>query len=157
MNRLLASTLAGTLATVPMTVAMAAVKCKVGPHSEPLPPETVARRLFRRIGLSRHTSEEHKESLTWLSHLAYAAGSGAASALVEPAASRHPIAVGSLFGLGVWAASYLGWLPAAGILSPSGKRGRRRNTSLIAAHLVWGITTTLLTRALTSERQGRGW
>jgi len=51
---------------------------------------------------------------------------------------------GIVFGLGVWAASYLAWLPALGILPPATEAPPRRNAVMIAAHIVWGAAAGLL-------------
>ncbi|HAE50229.1 MAG: hypothetical protein CMO30_07955 [Tistrella sp.] len=40
----------------------------------------------------------------------------------------------------MWAASYLGWIPAARILKPATRHPWRRNLLMIAAHLVWGAS-----------------
>jgi uncharacterized membrane protein YagU involved in acid resistance len=45
-----------------------------------------------------------------------------------------------MYGLGVWALSYLGWIPAARILAPAYRHPVRRNLLMIAAHVVWGLT-----------------
>jgi hypothetical protein len=51
---------------------------------------------------------------------------------------------GPAFGLAVWAANYLGVLPALGLLRPATEHPPRRNALMIAAHLVWGLATGLL-------------
>jgi uncharacterized membrane protein YagU involved in acid resistance len=48
---------------------------------------------------------------------------------------------GSLAGMIVWGGSYLGLLPALGIIPPATKHPRRRTALMIAAHLVWGVAT----------------
>ena len=45
-----------------------------------------------------------------------------------------------VYGLGVWAMSYLGWIPAVRILTPAHRHPLRRNLLMIAAHIVWGLT-----------------
>jgi putative membrane protein len=52
--------------------------------------------------------------------------------------------IGSLYGLLVWTASYLGWLPAVGILAPATRHPARRNALMIVAHLIWSATLGLL-------------
>jgi len=42
------------------------------------------------------------------------------------------------FGLGVWAASYVGWIPALGLLPPPGKDNPRRAWTILTAHVVYG-------------------
>ena len=46
-------------------------------------------------------------------------------------------------GLGVisWAAGYLGWLPATGLMSPVWKHDARQALTPIAEHLAYGLTT----------------
>jgi uncharacterized membrane protein YagU involved in acid resistance len=55
---------------------------------------------------------------------------------------------GALFGVGVWAASYLGWLPAAGILRPATREPAGRNAMMIASHAVWGASLAVISERL---------
>ena len=48
------------------------------------------------------------------------------------------MANGVVYGLTVWAGSYLGLLPAAGILRPAAEHPPRRTALMIAAHVLWG-------------------
>ena len=52
------------------------------------------------------------------------------------------------FGVAVWAGSYLGWLPAAGIISPATEHPPRRNALMIAAHVVWGAAAGMMVNKL---------
>ncbi len=47
---------------------------------------------------------------------------------------------GVSYGIGVWTLSYLGWIPAARILTPSHRHPLRRNLLMMAAHVIWGLT-----------------
>jgi hypothetical protein len=38
----------------------------------------------------------------------------------------------------VWGASYLGWIPAAGLISPATQHPARRNLLMAFVHLLWG-------------------
>jgi len=58
---------------------------------------------------------------------------------------------GILWGMIVWAGSYLGRFPAAGILKPATEHPARRDSMMIGAHVVWGAVTRLLT-----DRWSRG-
>src|SRR5258708_11091865 len=49
--------------------------------------------------------------------LGYGMTSGLLYSAVRPRGG-HPIVEGTLLGLGVWAAGYLGWLPAADLMPP---------------------------------------
>ncbi len=66
-----------------------------------------------------------------------------------------PALAGAGFGLAVWAGSYLGWLPAAGILRPATEHPPRRVALMIAAHLVWGASAGLALGALSGAGRGR--
>ena len=48
---------------------------------------------------------------------------------------------GIVFGIVVWLAVYLGWLPAVGMSEAATKQPIQRNALMIAAHLVWGAVT----------------
>jgi hypothetical protein len=115
---------------------------------DPLPPRRVAVGLARKLGLAKYMDTTEREGLTWASHLGYGAGAGAAYGLLDPALEKAippPACRGAAYGLAVWLLSYFGWLPAVGITSPQLRRPIRRNTTLILSHLVWGVTTGLLT------------
>ena len=63
---------------------------------------------------------------------------------------------GALFGVGLWGAGYLGWVPAAGILRPATRETAGRNLMMITAHALYGATTALVAeRVLRRRRNGR--
>ena len=158
-RRLLCGSVAGLVATVPMTVVMEVLRRALPPVSrDPLPPRRVAVGLARRLGFARYLDRDDREGLTWLSHFGYGAGTGAGYGVVEPAlrsALPHPAASGAAFGVCVWLLSYFGWLPVAGITSPQFRHPLRRNTTLVLSHLAWGVTTGVLTDRLTRPRPRR--
>jgi hypothetical protein len=47
------------------------------------------------------------------------------------------------YGLGVWAVSYLGYLPALGIRKSAKEDTPQRSAMMIVAHLVWGAALAL--------------
>jgi hypothetical protein len=140
MNRILLGALAGLAATGPMTLAMKLMHEQL-PREEryPLPPRQVTEGLAEKAGVNEHLDEEGREAATWASHFAYGAACGALYGAVSGVRlDERPVLAGVGFGLAVWAGSYLGWLPAAGILSPATEHPARRNALMIAAHAVWG-------------------
>ncbi len=142
MNRILLGALAGLAATGPMTLAMKLMHEQL-PREEqyPLPPRQVTEGVTDKAGVNHQLGEEGRRAATWASHFAYGAACGALyGALSGGRLDEHPLAAGAGFGVAVWAASYLGWLPAAGIISPATEHPARRNALMIAAHLVWGAT-----------------
>ena len=140
MNRVLLGALAGLAATAPMTLAMKLMHEQL-PREEqyPLPPRQVAEGMAEKAGVNEHLDEDEREAATWVSHFAYGAACGALyGALSGERVDSHPLLAGVGFGMAVWAGSYLGWLPAAGIISPATEHPARRNALMIAAHVVWG-------------------
>jgi uncharacterized membrane protein YagU involved in acid resistance len=152
--------LSGLAATIPMTALMEALHRQL-PQREryPLPPREITQRLSRRAGVSHEMDEPQHQTLAIVSHFAYGAATGGLYAiladLLRPAVQDTPLpppargaAQGMAYGLLVWAASYLGLLPALGILAPATKHPPRRNALMIAAHLVWGATLGALVETL---------
>ena len=155
-TRLLCGSVAGVAATVPMTIVMEVLRRTLPPAGrDPLPPRRVAAGLARKLGFAQYMGTPEREGLTWASHFAYGAGTGGAYGLLDPALEKaipHPAGRGAAYGLAVWLLSYFGWLPAVGITSPQFRRPLRRNTTLVLSHLVWGVTTGLLTAQLSRPR-----
>jgi uncharacterized membrane protein YagU involved in acid resistance len=153
---LLAGALAGLAATVPMTLAMEAMHRRLPQrHRYPLPPRKITMRAAGVVGLRHKLDESERLGLTLAAHFGYGTATGA---LYGPLSNRvkGPAAVkGMGYGLLVWAGSYLGLLPALGLLSPATDHPARRNALMIAAHLVWGATLGLLTAWLTPREQGQ--
>jgi hypothetical protein len=56
-------------------------------------------------------------------------------------------------GLGVWAASYFGWVCGLQILKPAHQHPARRSGLMSAVHLVWGAVTALTLKELLEARR----
>jgi hypothetical protein len=56
------------------------------------------------------------------------------------------------YGLAVWAGSYLGWLPAAGVLPPATEEPAGKNAVMILAHVACGAALGVLTDRLIGGR-----
>jgi uncharacterized membrane protein YagU involved in acid resistance len=145
MHNLLKGAAAGTVATVPMTVFWEVMHNTVpGEPPRPLPPREVVEALAVKAGVSRQLSERDVEWLAMAAHVGYGALTGALFGLVAPAGGPRGIAAGMLFGLGVWTASYLGWMPATGVRHSPRYDVPARTAIVISSHLVWGATAGLL-------------
>src|SRR4051812_18277015 len=155
-NPFLAGCLGGLAATVPMTIAMELMHGRL-PRREryPLPPRIITQRLTRRAGVEHELDEDGHQALALASHFAYGATTGGVYGALSDWADRRfrtqtvppPLRAavqGTTYGLLVWAGSYLGLLPAAGILTPATRHPARRNALMIAAHVVWGATLGLV-------------
>ena len=155
MNRILLGALAGLAATGPMTLAMKLMHEQL-PSEEryPLPPRQVTEGLAEKAGVNEELGEEERRAATWASHFGYGAACGALyGALAGGRLDANPVLAGVGFGVAVWAGSYLGWLPAAGILSPATEHPARRNALMIAAHVVWGATTGVVLERLSDAAE----
>lgn len=144
---------AGFIATAPMSAAMLVMHKFLPPHEQyPLPPREITEKVAEKVGVEEQMIESEETVVTIVSHFAYGAAAGALYATVAGKIPAPPALGGAVFGLGVWAGSYLGGLPALGILRPATEHPARRNALMIAAHLIWGSTTGVLVDQL--ERQG---
>lgn len=143
-SRLILGAIAGAAGTVAMTAAMNRLHRRLPPRDRyPLPPREITQRV---TGLS---DDRGLKDAAMLAHHGYGAAAGAALAIGRPGMTRR---FGSLAGVAVWAASYFGWIPALHILKPALRHPPRRNTLMIAAHLVWGAATAASFRELVQAR-----
>lgn len=144
-SRLLAGALAGAFAAWPMAILTEMIRRRLPPgERSELPPITVAHSIMNRTGLGEKLLPLGKDAVTLASHYGYGAFGGALYAMAGPRRARLPFLRGALFGLLVWAVSYLGWLPAAKILPTAAKWPRGRNVMMVAGHVVWGSIVALL-------------
>jgi len=143
---------AGFVATVPMSISML-VGWRLLPKREkyPLPPRLITEEITERVGMEDRMSEDELVGLTVFSHFGYGALFGSIYALFSERLPMHSSLKGGLAGLALWAGSYLGWLPAVGILRPATRHPWRRNLLMILAHLVWGVTLGEVTRKLITQ------
>jgi uncharacterized membrane protein YagU involved in acid resistance len=154
MNKVIVGAAAGAVATVPMTMVMETLHYRLpGEVPRPLPPREVAEGLAVKFGVNRTLSERDMQNLTLALHFGYAAVTGAVFAMVPRRATATGMAAaGAMFGLSVWATSYLGWLPVFGVRQPVSYDPLPRTGLMIAAHLAWGVTAGLLLAAVASRK-----
>ena len=144
MRKLFIGAVAGMAATIPMTVFWEALHRRLpGEPRRPLPPREVVEALAVKAGASRHLSEVQVERLAMAAHVGYGTLTGALFGLVAPRGARA-VPAGVLFGMGVWAGSYLGWLPATGVRHSPRYDVPARTALIVASHAVWGATAGLL-------------
>lgn len=152
-RKLLRGAAAGAMATVPMSISML-IGWRLLPRREKyhLPPRLVTEEITRRIGVKERIPEEGLIGLTIFSHFAYGAVFGASYALFEQRFTWHSSLKGVLAGLALWTGSYLGWLPAMGILTPATRHPWRRNLLMVVAHVIWGVTLGEILRKRTAYK-----
>jgi hypothetical protein len=135
--RLVRGAVAGTAATAPMTYVLRTIHRRLPPHERyALPPEELPATLAVRAGAPPAVHSEIRERAWLPAHYAYGAAAGTLYAALVP---RPTAANGLAFGLALWAASYLGWVPALGLPQGAPDEPPRRNGMMIAGHLVWGL------------------
>ncbi len=145
MNKIIFGALAGIAATVPMTILMIEWHKRLPPEEKyPLPPREIFDELTEKAGADRYLNESEKTNLSLIGHFAYGAATGAVYApLVSLVQNPNPVN-GVVYSVGLWGASYLGWLPALQILRPADEHPARRNALMITAHVVWGAALGLM-------------
>jgi putative membrane protein len=139
-----AGLVAGLTATLPMTVVMEVGHALLPDHERySLPPAEILHALEEKT-LDKPLPKPVHSIATVIGHFMYGSMNGGVYAAMMSRLPGSPLLRGSLFGLGLWMVSYLGWLPAAGILQPASKHPARRRALMILAHLVWGSVTGVL-------------
>jgi uncharacterized membrane protein YagU involved in acid resistance len=154
MQPLLAGAVGGMGATAPMTAVMELLHRRLPWYERhALPPRQITHNVARELGIAHRLRREERDVATLVSHFGYGGLAGIAYVLATPRAARRPVVRGMALGLGVWAAGYLGWLPASGLGPAPTDEGPRRAAVMVAAHLVWGAATALLVERLRRREQ----
>jgi uncharacterized membrane protein YagU involved in acid resistance len=143
---------AGLAATVPMTTAMDLMH-RTLPEEEqyPLPPHEITMEVAEGAGVRHRMDQPSRVTATLVSHFGYGVATGALYGEIEDRVNLPPVVKGVAYGLGVWAVSYLGLLPAVGILESATKHPARRNAVMIAVHVVWGSALAVFYEAMKNE------
>jgi uncharacterized membrane protein YagU involved in acid resistance len=153
-SSLFTGALAGLGAAIPMTLAMEVMHRALPQHERyPLPPREITEKLIADAGLREQLDEAEHVGLSLLSHFSYGAAAGAVYATLAQKYTLSPLSGGITFGLGLWIVSYLGWVPAAGILRPAIKHPPRRNALMLTAHVIWGSVLGLLVDRFQEQHQ----
>ncbi len=148
-SRLLIGAIAGVVGTLAMTAAMRRMHERLPPEERyPLTPREIVDSGAEQSGVP--LADETAKDVTTAAHFAYGAASGAllgaANVMLGPMS-------GATAGVGVWLASYMGWIPGANILKPATDHPPRRNLLMLAAHVVWGVATAKAMRELVAARE----
>ena len=132
---------AGALATTAMTGLMKAGQW-MGFYRLEIAPKQITERALDKAGLQRQTSEDEEILLTALNHWAYGTGSGILFGILRRRLDLTlPGSIqGIIFGLALWVISYMGWVPAVGLMPAVWNQRRDRAIELVLAHVVYGAT-----------------
>lgn len=138
--------IAGTVATLAHTAVMA-FAARRGTLGEP-PPKKITRGALRAVAPEAARHEPALNGATVLMHVGFGAAMGALYASLAPRRAQGSVPLGLAFGTAVWAVSYMGWVPALGLMPTPQHDRRGRPTAMIGAHLAFGAALALTLRAL---------
>lgn len=137
--------IAGALGTVTMSGLMLAAQ-RAGLFGRQ-PPELLTEAALDEADVEP-VSDVAEDVASTLAHFGAGATFGVAFAVADRALGHRGPGVlsGPVFGLGVWALSYKGVIPALGVLPPPEHDNPGRAATMAAAHVVWGATTASVLR-----------
>lgn len=149
----LRGSLAGLAATVTMSASMFALQ-KLGILGR-MPPQIITDDALAAAKVRGKAPRPVEKALGALAHFGFGAAAASAFELVRTERARRrsfvvrlfgaptsapPYALGVAYGGLVWAVSYMGWVPALGILPRASEDRPGRPVAMILAHAVWGAT-----------------
>ena len=132
-KRVAAGSACGVLATMVMSGWMLVVQL-VSRHGEQ-PPKRLVRGLAGHAGIPTKRRGAGTVTVTGAAHLGFGLGAGA---LYGAVVHRSSVPRGVAFGIGVWAVSYAGWIPALRLMPPPQKDLPGRAWTILSAHAVYG-------------------
>lgn len=145
--------IAGLIATVPMTLFMKAARRGLPWRQRyVLPPREITDRVVRRAGFRHDLDEPEMRGLTTLAYFGFGANAGGLYGLLSRALNLPAPVKGPAFGLLVWAFSYIGLLPMAGLFPKAPREPIRRQLIMIVAHLIWGAALSASMQTLKERR-----
>jgi len=138
-----------------MTAAMRAIHRQLPRHErDPLPPAQVTVNAAEVVGVAHKLSPRQKQNAFLAAHYGFGTAAGAVYGVLAPHLAGSGVVNGVVYGLTVWASSYLGVLPATGLYKPPDREPARRHGMTAAAHVVWGGVLGALTDLLQPETEG---
>lgn len=141
---------AGLLATLPMTLVIAAARA-TGLLRTP-PPAQITRNAAARAGVPARAGSTGFR-VGWLAaHAGFGAASGVGYALVRPLLPKRVGIAGLLYGLALWVLAYVGVMPALRLYPWPGEDSRSRGAVMIAAHAVFGLALAETDRRLATAQ-----
>ena len=134
---------AGVAATFVMQGMLAASK-KWLPESKPPIKKDPGEFMVEKVPLPEPVKPWAAKSL----HLGYGTAAGVLYAALRPRGAM-PLLDGALLGIGVWAAGYLGWLPATGLMPPLTEQTPQQIAVPIVQHAIFGVAVATAYDGLT--------
>jgi hypothetical protein len=146
-SRALFGALAGAAGGAVMAMMMQKIAPKVMPQSM-RPDEFIPKKAIqwaeRTAGRPDALGDSTEMKAAMGAHLGYSALAGAVYGLARPLARDLPVPIsGAAFGMGVWALSFEGWMPAMGIMERTTDEPPRKWPAPIMGHAIYGVATAL--------------
>lgn len=88
----------------------------------------------------RNITHQHEQAASKAMGIGYGLMFGAAYAALRPEGGSSWLD-GALLGVATWAAGYLGWLPAAGLMSPVWEHSPAQAVAPVVRHAAYGVAT----------------
>ncbi|MFN8557858.1 MAG: hypothetical protein U0531_11125 [Dehalococcoidia bacterium] len=114
-------------------------------------PEVVSHGIIAKVTNPRRLPKPARRGLMLAQHLGFGALGGALFTLLLPAVRPRPL-WGALTGLAIWTGSYGGWIPALSIMPPPERDDPGRVRTMVAAHIVYGLTLGALVDRWSGDR-----
>ncbi len=139
MQRIARGGISGIAATALMSLIIAAGRALGMLHTPP--PQQITANVQKESGVDPSSLSRQSFHASWVAaHVAYGAGAGSVYALLRSAFPENRKVAGLAYGGLVWAASYLGLMPALGLYPWPEEDNPSRVTVMIAAHAVYGLS-----------------
>lgn len=144
---ILRGAVSGLAGTVAMTGVMYAGKA-LG-FLTVVPPKEITRHAERHAGMQPRRQPRSIFTASWLaSHAGFGATCGAIFALLRRVVPGPAAPLGVLFGLLVWAVSYIGLMPSLGLYPAPEQDRSSRSAVMVAAHVAFGGVTAAVNERL---------
>ncbi len=144
--------LAGAAGTAVMTLMMRKAAPRMIPDDmrpDEFPPKRVVEWAEEQTGAPHALTERQEMQVAMGAHFTYGSGSGVVYGLLRSQLDDLPAPlVGAMFGVGLWAVSFEGWMPALGVQEATHEKPPKKWPMPIMAHIVYGTTTALAYEAL---------
>jgi hypothetical protein len=143
LNKLLRGAAGGLAGTLAHTAVM--VGARLAGIGGKLPPKEITDEMLESFGYD--PSEDTRVALAVANHVGFGASVGVLFGLLQPRMSRpKSMALGAVYGLAVWFASYEGLVPEVLGAMPHAKHDRwDRQAMMIAAHVAYGVALGAVT------------
>lgn len=107
-----------------------------------MPPEKITAAMLHQAGGGHGGAEQ--DALATLLHFGFGTTAGAVFGVIAPRPLIARVPAGLAYGVAIWSVSYMGWVPALGIMPPAKRDRRDRQAVMLAAHLVYGAALAAL-------------